>query len=270
MARPSQARSFSGVVLGLLAFVGVVAVRAPARADSCKADGQACRTNQSCCSGACVNGAPPGTKPFGVCCTPTTCAAQGATCGTIPDGCGGTLNCGTCTTTTSTATTATSAPTTTTTLPSCVFNDSLCETICLTDADCPEGRTCAFESGFRCEPKLTDGRACRRVGDCFSGCCCGAALQGLGFCAEPGDQCAAGTAIGCQCPGVQPCGQDSDCCSNQFCTGGFCFQKQLDGSQCVFNSGCTSGCCCVVSGDSTGTCQHDDTTCGGTGGACLP
>ena len=30
-------------------------------------------------------------------CTPTTCAAQGKNCGTIPDGCGGTLNCGSCT-----------------------------------------------------------------------------------------------------------------------------------------------------------------------------
>src|SRR5579859_3218919 len=30
-------------------------------------------------------------------CTPTTCAAKGASCGTIPDGCGGTLTCGTCT-----------------------------------------------------------------------------------------------------------------------------------------------------------------------------
>ncbi|AFE07234.1 branched-chain amino acid ABC transporter2C amino acid-binding protein [Corallococcus coralloides DSM 2259] len=29
-------------------------------------------------------------------CTPTTCAAQGKNCGSIPDGCGGTLNCGTC------------------------------------------------------------------------------------------------------------------------------------------------------------------------------
>jgi hypothetical protein len=29
-------------------------------------------------------------------CTPTTCAAHNATCGTIPDGCGGTLSCGTC------------------------------------------------------------------------------------------------------------------------------------------------------------------------------
>jgi hypothetical protein len=32
----------------------------------------------------------------GVCCTPTTCAAQGGACGDIPDGCGGTLNCGSC------------------------------------------------------------------------------------------------------------------------------------------------------------------------------
>ncbi len=31
------------------------------------------------------------------CCVPTTCAAEGANCGSIPDGCGGTLSCGTCT-----------------------------------------------------------------------------------------------------------------------------------------------------------------------------
>jgi hypothetical protein len=29
-------------------------------------------------------------------CTPVTCASQGATCGTISDGCGGVLDCGTC------------------------------------------------------------------------------------------------------------------------------------------------------------------------------
>ena len=34
--------------------------------------------------------------PTGAHCTPTTCAAQGKSCGTIPDGCGGTLNCGGC------------------------------------------------------------------------------------------------------------------------------------------------------------------------------
>jgi peptidoglycan/xylan/chitin deacetylase (PgdA/CDA1 family) len=33
----------------------------------------------------------------GVICTPTTCSAQGKNCGTISDGCGGTLTCGSCT-----------------------------------------------------------------------------------------------------------------------------------------------------------------------------
>src|SRR5262249_16860745 len=30
-------------------------------------------------------------------CTPTTCSALGKNCGSVADGCGGTLNCGTCT-----------------------------------------------------------------------------------------------------------------------------------------------------------------------------
>src|SRR5262249_2146613 len=35
-------------------------------------------------------GIPPGS------CAPTTCAAQGKNCGSIPDGCGGSLSCGAC------------------------------------------------------------------------------------------------------------------------------------------------------------------------------
>jgi hypothetical protein len=34
--------------------------------------------------------------PLGSACTPTTCAAQQATCGSISDGCGGTIDCGSC------------------------------------------------------------------------------------------------------------------------------------------------------------------------------
>jgi hypothetical protein len=37
------------------------------------------------------------TTTSGSACTPTTCAAHSATCGTISDGCGGTLSCGSCT-----------------------------------------------------------------------------------------------------------------------------------------------------------------------------
>jgi hypothetical protein len=29
-------------------------------------------------------------------CTPTTCDARGASCGSLPDGCGGNLDCGSC------------------------------------------------------------------------------------------------------------------------------------------------------------------------------
>jgi hypothetical protein len=33
---------------------------------------------------------------YGACCTPTTCAAAGAACGAVPDGCNGMLSCGSC------------------------------------------------------------------------------------------------------------------------------------------------------------------------------
>jgi cysteine-rich repeat protein len=79
-------------------------------------DGNACTAPDVCTAGVCVPGAAvscndgnPCTTdtcdpasgcahtPIPLCtCTPTTCAAQAATCGTIPDGCGGTLTCGTC------------------------------------------------------------------------------------------------------------------------------------------------------------------------------
>jgi len=100
-----------------------------ADADMCKPDGQACRTNQSCCGGVCINTAPLGKRPRGTCCTPISCAAVGANCGLINDGtCPDTLFCGDCTApevcggggtpnvcvmTTTTTTTSTSTTTTT-------------------------------------------------------------------------------------------------------------------------------------------------------------
>src|SRR5881296_2312130 len=55
----------------------------------------ACTAPQACGGGGIANVCGLGTPPPA--CTPTTCAAQGKTCGTIPDGCGGTLTCGACT-----------------------------------------------------------------------------------------------------------------------------------------------------------------------------
>lgn len=48
----------------------------------------------TCATGTCGGGGSPNT--CGVACTPLTCAGVGANCGLIGDGCGGTLDCGTC------------------------------------------------------------------------------------------------------------------------------------------------------------------------------
>jgi hypothetical protein len=59
-----------------------------ARAGSgCKTDGTQCATSSSCCSGECMKPTlHHGKAIFGVCCVPTTCAAEGTNCGTIPNG----------------------------------------------------------------------------------------------------------------------------------------------------------------------------------------
>src|SRR5262249_37261090 len=94
MKRPSVEWWWVRVVVLLATLIAVPAVW-PLRpdADPCKSAGKSCRTNQSCCSGVCVKG----TSASGTCCLPTTCAIQGASCGTISDGCAETLDCGTCT-----------------------------------------------------------------------------------------------------------------------------------------------------------------------------
>src|SRR5262245_48911451 len=79
----------------LTAALIVVGWRVASAAPPCVPEGQTCRTDHPrCCGGVCVQGSK---KSFGTCCTPTTCAAAGANCGMIADGCGGTLDCGTCT-----------------------------------------------------------------------------------------------------------------------------------------------------------------------------
>src|SRR5438046_7635662 len=86
-------------VLLLLAVGGalVMAAPRPAGASPCKLDGQACRTNQSCCgtnghNGLCVNSNPPGKRPAGACCTPATSCPAGQNCGEASDGCRGEID----------------------------------------------------------------------------------------------------------------------------------------------------------------------------------
>ena len=79
-----------GLVLLATAILTLAGLR-EVTAGPCKADGQTCRTNQSCCgsgkNGVCVKA---GGK-FGTCCTPVTCTA--VDCGSTSDGCGGVNEC---------------------------------------------------------------------------------------------------------------------------------------------------------------------------------
>jgi hypothetical protein len=96
----------------------------------------------------------------------------------------------------------------------------VCENPCTTDADCINTRACHLGPDghtLRCEPKLTDGRACNRQNDCLSLCCCDeasnlgtAGCTGLhfpdgslfavpGICQEPANCSVSGNG---QCPGA--------------------------------------------------------------------
>lgn len=79
---------------GLACCVAGVAC-ANASTSTCNGAVSTCLTGQAPCGRRCCAAGQPCSNA--ACCTPTTCAAQGKNCGQISDGCGGLLNCGTCT-----------------------------------------------------------------------------------------------------------------------------------------------------------------------------
>jgi hypothetical protein len=164
-------RGFGGGMTGaLLALIGGVG----AEADTlCKPSGHLpqskCTKNAQCCSGRCDQGN---------CCTPLTCDAYAGQCGTLSDGCGGTLTCtcdaGQCLT---------------------CGSDNTCVSVCNADQVCSGGNrccptdrpqqcgdTCCLDT-VACDPSgsgccvgignVTDGGQCSQNGDCCSGLCNG-------------------------------------------------------------------------------------------------
>jgi hypothetical protein len=121
------------------------------------------------------------------CCTPTTCAAAGATCGTVSDGCGGTLSCGTCGAGQSCSTTHQ----------------------CCSPWTCTPGVCGTFSNGcgFLVYCSCASGQAC----NASTGTCCAPTT-----CAAAGATC--GT-IPDGCGGSLSCGT---CAAGQTCTGGAC------------------------------------------------
>ncbi|MCA9584655.1 MAG: hypothetical protein KC657_04790 [Myxococcales bacterium] len=185
----------------------------------------ACPNGQTCGGGGVQN------QCGGPTCTPKTCAEQGANCGTVPDGCGGTVNC----------------------------------------PDCPAGQTCggggvAYQCGVAsCTPQTcaAQGVQCGQTGDgcgnaitcppCPAGTTCGGggvpnqcgapACVPIAAC-PPGKNCGmmpdgCGGAISCgNCPAGQSCGGGgaANVCGAASCSPKTCVQQ---GAQCgMVSNGC--------------------------------
>jgi hypothetical protein len=89
------ARSRRRVLGGLLAgALGLLALRA----EETEAHNpiKACKKKSGDAKKRCIKKAKKHNAKHAADCTPTTCAAQGKNCGSIADGCGGTLSCGSC------------------------------------------------------------------------------------------------------------------------------------------------------------------------------
>ncbi|MFP2907073.1 hypothetical protein ACLESD_18900 [Pyxidicoccus sp. 3LFB2] len=109
-----------------------------------------------------------------VTCVPTTCTAEGATCGSIPDGCGGTLSCGSCPSGQScgTSNTCECAPETDSTF--CARLGKTCGAVTAQDncdnprtvsscGTCASGQSCGAANTCACTPE-TNAQFCSRLG----------------------------------------------------------------------------------------------------------
>jgi hypothetical protein len=292
-ALPRAVRFFVTMLTAALIVVGWRV----AGAGPCIRDGQTCRTNDSCCSGVCVKSSK---KSFGTCCTPTTCAAVGASCGMIADGCGGTLDCGTCTLPQTcggggTPNVCGSTTTTTTTLPpiQCCVRSSPMGAFDTCTVETPA--QCAAEGGIAqgsgtcspnpCPPTTTATTSSTTTtlpiptNPCASDCdgACGPdeeCVYARPVCAcAPAPACGGtgGGTCGGNCPVGStgfPCHFDSD---NGFClcdAPGFC---GLKGSPCTSDQACCNGLCDASAHYCTclppqASCTRFDQCCSGTCG----
>jgi hypothetical protein len=203
-------------------------------------------------------------------CTPTTCAAQGVTCGPLSNACGGTLQCGTCATnqmcvggqcTCQPRTTCPAGQTCGTAPDGCggtiacgvCSNGTTCNgTTCVCPAaTCAPGQTCgtatnACGSSTSCgtcmSPQTCGGSGtanqcgCTPATTCPSGQTCGMAPNGCG-----------GTIACGTCPSGQNCSSTGQCvttCPTACSAGAQCGTQQVPGCPAVTCGTCASGTTC--------------------------
>lgn len=159
-------------------------------------DGKTCQKPSDCTGGACT--------AANQCCTPTTCAALGLTCGSAPDGCGGMLDC----------------------------NDGV-KNGTETDVDCG-GAACA---------KCPQGKHCGATSDCTTSpcvdgvCCASTCTQTCYACNVTGKE---GTCSPLLMGAADPsagCSKPTNACDGS----GNC--RLGTGQSCMMNASCASGSC---------------------------
>lgn len=110
----------------------------------------------------------------GVCCTPTTCETQKTVCGQIQDGCGGTLECGTCPAATPYCSDEGQCLECITPEDescgafACDTQNAVCYDTCGSAAECAAEHYCQYAG---CQPQKADGQACESENECVSGVC---------------------------------------------------------------------------------------------------
>jgi hypothetical protein len=221
----------------------------------------------------------------------TTCTAQGATCGTLPDGLGGTLDCGTCATGSTCTNNVCVSPPLACSHSECTLGSPLPQgcsscatTVCNADAYCCNNSwdsTCVTEAQQMCGSTCSGGGSCTPKTCASQGAACGGLSDGCGgtlncgTCANGGtctnntcgpppstcshSECATGGALsqGCSSCATTVCNADSYCCGAVW--DGTCVSEatQLCGSTCSGGGSCTPK-----------TCASQGAACGGISDGC--
>jgi hypothetical protein len=169
-----------------------------------------CALDVHCTAPATCGGGNPGV-PFTCGCTKTSCAQFGATCGTLPDTCGSTLNCNT------------------------GAKDGS-----ETDVDCGGGGACTSlcGQGKHCSADTDCGS-----GHCADGVCCNAACNGACVACTAAKKGGGADGVCGSVPAYQPDNAPANICVSPKACDGASQCKKTNGQSCGINGECVSGAC---------------------------